>query len=118
MGTRRPTFHLEPDQGHATGVGDVDTYSVDTFVAWLDRVRAGGHRDLHLDVADLRFTDADGLRALVDQAQRFRAAGGRLRLVNVAAPLQRLLEAARLGDGLEIVGNGDGARHSPGAGVQ
>ena len=99
-------------------VGDVDAYSVDTFVAWLDRLRAGGHRDLHLDVADLRFTDAVGLRALEDQADRFRAAGGRLRLVNVAEPLQRLLEAARLGDRLEIVANGDGAPPSPGAGVQ
>lgn len=93
----------EPRDGRVRAIGEVDVDSVDDFTGWLDRARAAGHRVLHVDVAAMRFADGVALRALVEQAHRFRAVGGRLVLEHVSQPLHRLLAAADVLDQVEVV---------------
>ena len=57
---------------------------------------------VRVDLSGISFIDSSGLRILLEQHQRFEAAGGSLRLVNVSTPAMRLLEMAGLQDHLDV----------------
>lgn len=56
-----------------------------------------GARNLIVDLRNLEFCDAAGLRVFVRARQRAQQAGARLRLVHPTAMVRRVLEVAELG---------------------
>ncbi|MCR9141068.1 MAG: STAS domain-containing protein [bacterium] len=58
-----------------------------------------GHRNLLLDLGEVRFADTAALRVIITAANRCRKAGGRVVLLNAHPPVQNVL---RLG-GVNII---------------
>lgn len=91
-----------PRDGHAAVAGEVDAYSAEQLVRWLEALRADGHRELRLDLSGTGFLDSAGLQALLEQSRAFRADGGRLRLQRLSEPVRRVLTVAGLVDQLDV----------------
>ena len=88
--------------------GELDLATVGALVERLHPVAAGADGDLRLEVGGLTFIDSTGLHALMRLA-RAMPAPHRLVLVDVTAPVRRLLELTGLRDAPEIVVEPDGA---------
>jgi anti-anti-sigma factor len=76
--------------------GALDTTTSGQLVALVDQLIADGHRDLVLDLAEVDFMGAAGLRVLVGADDALRAAGGGLVLRNVPRIVRRILEITEL----------------------
>jgi anti-anti-sigma factor len=76
-------------------VAEVDRSTVADFAQELSRHPPGPYR-LVVDLADLVFIDAAGLRVLLDTAQAMADAGGTIALQNPCRILCRLLELMEL----------------------
>jgi anti-sigma B factor antagonist len=77
--------------------GEVDLATMAAFEQTLER-GIDTDRDLVVDLSELTFIDAAGLRALAAAADRLRRGGRRLRLVRPTHSLDRLLHLVGLGD--------------------
>jgi anti-sigma B factor antagonist len=77
--------------------GEVDMATMAAFERTLDH-GIGTNRDLVVDLSELTFIDAAGLRALARAADRVRGEGRRLHLVGPSRSLGRLLRLVGLGD--------------------
>jgi anti-sigma B factor antagonist len=76
--------------------GELDVATAPLLGAELDAlVESGGFR-LVIDLADLTFLDASGLRVLVHTCKLAAEHGGWLRLVRVRPTVRRVLELTRL----------------------
>ncbi|WP_370026787.1 STAS domain-containing protein [Planotetraspora sp. GP83] len=71
--------------------GELDALSRPQLERALDRLRAEGHQHIIMDVAELRFCDAAGLRLMLLSTQRFFEAGGWFGLRGVNRPVARLV---------------------------
>lgn len=97
-------FELTPadtcrcERSHVALSGEVDLAGVDRLTAALEWFRLAGHRDLVIDVSELRFLSATGLGVLTFAAHDYAAAGGRLTLARPTSMIDRVLVAANLGD--------------------
>jgi anti-anti-sigma factor len=74
--------------------GELDTLNAHQLGQILCDIADGG--DLILDLAEVRFIDSSGLRALVRVACATRDAGRSLRLVQVTSRTSKLIEIAGL----------------------
>ncbi len=61
--------------------GDLDLAAAVPFCARVDAARGAGHRRLLLDLAELRFCDSSGLRALIGAVEEVHASAGRVVIV-------------------------------------
>jgi len=79
--------------------GELDAVSVPEIRAELDRVVDERHRNVIVDLADLRVIDSSGVGALVSLYKRVRAAGGLItvtRLRDQPLAILRLLKLDRV----------------------
>ncbi|MDG4826172.1 STAS domain-containing protein [Asanoa sp. WMMD1127] len=76
--------------------GTLDFDSVELLRGHLDRVLAAGPARLVLDLGQVPFVDSTGLAALLSAHRRAEAAGGWLRLADLAAQPRRLLRTTNL----------------------
>ena len=91
-----------PHDGRVAVAGEMDAHTVSTLVAWLETVRAHGHRELVLDVSAVEFIDSAGLQALVRQGRELRAQGGSLALQHPGDAIWRLLTVTDLVDKFDV----------------
>jgi anti-sigma B factor antagonist len=76
----------------------------------IRRMARHGARLLVLDLRDVSYMDSTCLGELVEASMSLRRRGGQLRLINVPAKVQRLLDISRLGNLLF-----ESPEHQPGA---
>lgn len=88
------------NDGELVLTGEVDVATSGDLDDRLQAAEAGSV--VSLDLAGVSFIDSSALRVLLEHHQRFEAAGGRLRLVNVSSPTARLLEIAGLDGHLNL----------------
>lgn len=93
--TARPSVELD---GFAcvAARGDLDLVTADAFRHRLLELIDGGCTRVLLDLSALDFCDSQGLRALVQAADRAEAAGGRVTLSGVRPLLARILYVTHL----------------------
>lgn len=105
MSMSRPiTFELEvsgPIDGTTTVLprGELDLSTASKLEAWLEalcRARA----DVVLDLSEVTFLDSCGLHVLLRARSRAGKAHTGLRLIRLARPVRRAIEAAGLSDAL------------------
>lgn len=87
--------------------GELDLATVDILVERVGPVAAAAAADLRLEVGGLTFIDSTGLHALMRLARAV-PSPHRLVLVDVTAPVRRLLDLTGLGGAPEIVVESDG----------
>lgn len=76
--------------------GELDLATAPRLSLALDMAERHGSRSIVLDLAELRFVDASGLRVLVDAARRAREGGWSLSGRNPSPPVSKLLELVGL----------------------
>ena len=76
--------------------GTVDATTADDLAALVDQLVGDGYRELVLDLAEVDFMGAAGLRALVRADDALRAAGGGLVLRNAPRMVRRILAITEL----------------------
>ena len=76
--------------------GEVDIVTAPELAAILDAVIDRGHRIVVLDLSELEFMDASGLRVIIHGAQRLAPAGGELALRSPSRLVLRMLDITGL----------------------
>jgi anti-sigma B factor antagonist len=91
--------------------GEVDlSWSQDLRRAILDALKAGDR--VGVDMEGVTYIDSSGIAALVEGFQNARAKGQRFALLAISAPVQSVLELARLDRVFPIFADLDAARAS------
>ncbi len=86
------TVERAPGLAQVRIAGDLDIATVSELDRALEVLAGDGHHSLVLDLDDLKFMDARGLRAIV-RAKRFADHhGGRLTILRSSGQVQRLFE--------------------------
>jgi anti-anti-sigma factor len=86
------------EQAHVRVEGEVDTASVGTLSAALERLVASGATDLRLDLADVAFMDSTGLTALIT-ARTLLEGRGTVTVESASSAVRRTFAVA----GLDVV---------------
>ena len=76
--------------------GEVDMNTAPELGALVDVVIGQGYQSVVLDMAELAFMDASGLRVIADGASRLRPSGGEVVLRSPPPIVQRILDITRL----------------------
>ena len=76
--------------------GEVDMNTAPELGALVDAVIGQGYQSVVLDMAELAFMDASGLRVIADGASRLRPSGGEVVLRSPPPIVQRILDITRL----------------------
>jgi anti-sigma B factor antagonist len=95
-------------------VGELDLATAPEVQHRLAGLALAAERRVVLDVQDVTFLSAAGVRVLLDAHDRVAAHGGRLVLRSPSRLVQRVLQAAGVGDVLPVErldGDGDGDGH-------
>ncbi|SEG82369.1 anti-anti-sigma factor [Nonomuraea solani] len=82
--------------------GDLDVTSTETLHEAIEAVLVGRPSAIEVDMADLRFCDSCGLRALLQAQRRTGGAGAALHLSHVHGPLERVLTITQLDEAFTI----------------
>jgi anti-anti-sigma factor len=82
--------------------GELDFTTIDRLETVLDQLIRSGYRHIVLDLAELDFLAASGLRVLVHADTALHAAGGRLTLTNLPRIVRRVLVITELDKTLTI----------------
>ena len=113
-GTLRFERTVHGDRARLRVIGEVDIATADQLAGAIQRCRRDGASTIVLDLAEMTFLDAAGLRVLVRVRRGLDAAGGTLRLINVRPSVRRVLTLTGLTSYLGVEpGPEDGA--TPGA---
>jgi anti-anti-sigma factor len=93
------------DREHRVQVfGEIDMAVTDVVDSEMRRVEATDAETILLDLDQLEFLDASGIRLLIDIDERSRDNGGRLRIIPASAPqVQRVLDLTGVSDLLPFV---------------
>ena len=81
--------------------GEVDMLTAPTFASVLDVLFASGRRDIVVDVAELDFMDASGLRVIGPMSSRLHDGGGALTIRSPSPILRRIFDITAMGDLIE-----------------
>ncbi len=81
--------------------GEIDMLTAPTFASVLDSLFETGRRDIVVDVAELEFMDASGLRAIGPMSARLHASGGALTIRSPSPMVRKLLDITAMGDLIE-----------------
>jgi anti-anti-sigma factor len=85
-------------------VGEMDLSVVDQLDREMRRAEATDAESILLDLDELEFLDASGIRLLLDLNHRSESNGGRLRITRARAPqVRRVIELTGVGDVLPFV---------------
>jgi anti-sigma B factor antagonist len=76
--------------------GEVDMATVPELGVLVDAVIGQGYKSVVLDLAELAFMDASGLRVIAGGASRLRSSGGEVVLRSPPPIVQRILDITRL----------------------
>lgn len=82
--------------------GELDASTAPHLECLLDRVRHDGHHQIVLDLSQLAFLDAAGLRVFVRAHQNLRASGGTFVLTRPTRMVNRILAITGLDAALVI----------------
>jgi anti-anti-sigma factor len=82
--------------------GEMDLSNADLLTAVVAHHLQQGHRELHVDLADLSFLDGSGLGALVNARNQCLAAQGTLTLTAVSPQVRRILDITNLDEVLPV----------------
>jgi anti-sigma B factor antagonist len=85
--------------------GEVDLATSPELEEALNAVIDGGYRDVQVELAEVSFLDAQGLRLLVSAAERLKPTGSLL-LVNPSKRVRRVLEITGLDESLNTYDEG------------
>lgn len=95
--------HQQPDDVVLVTIqGDVDVYTAPGLREHLDRLIAGGHRHLVLDLEHVPFMDSTGLGVLVGRLKRTRLQKGSMRVVCTVPRILRVFEITGLNQVLSV----------------
>ena len=101
-------------RGRVVIVGELDLLTAPQLERLLTKLLHAGYRQLSVDASGVDFFAAAGLNVLIEASCRYQEAGGRLQLLDVPAPVQRVLTISRLDAGLNLVQpNGNHPATSP-----
>jgi anti-anti-sigma factor len=90
---------------HVRVLGEMDLSVVAELDGEMRRAEATDATEIELDLGQLEFLDASGLRLLLDLNRRSQSNGGRLRIKPASSPhVQRVLELTGVGEQLPIKG--------------
>lgn len=95
-------YHVEKTDSYAllkVPEPELRMSTVDYLELVLSDAAKDGHRNLLLDLGEVRFADTAALRVIITAANRCRKAGGRVVLLDASPPVQKVL---RLG-GVNII---------------
>ncbi len=81
--------------------GEIDMLTAPTFASVLDSLFDAGRRDIVVDLAELEFMDASGLRLIGPMSARLRNAGRSLTIRSPSRMVRRLLDITAMGDLIE-----------------
>lgn len=90
--------------------GSASLGSVDEMEKQFDRVVAASPNHVTLDLRQLRFISSLGMGLILSLAQRLRANGGTLRLINLQPRIREMFEMTYLTRVLDICESNDLAR--------
>ena len=95
------------DAGSQTTImlkGDLDLSTIDTLTSAIDVAERSHAQRIVLDLSDVEFIDASGLRALVFASERSRVDGNRLRIrKGQARAVSRMFELTAIDEQLPLV---------------
>lgn len=74
--------------------GEIDLATADDLLLRLLMLAGPASGEVTLDLSQVTFIDCSGLRALIALEQHVRAAGGRVRVSALSAPVARVFELA------------------------
>ena len=85
-------------------LGDLDLSVIGSVDREMCRAEAGDARRIVLDLKELEFLDAAGIRLLLHLGRRSKSNGGRLRIARARAPqVQRVIDLTGAGDELPFL---------------
>ena len=107
VGTEDRSFTVQTESSEAVErvrvLGEIDLSVVDRLDREMRRAEATGARKIELDLDQLDFLDASGIRLLLALDRRSRSNGGRLRIRPASSPqVRRVLEVTGAGERLPI----------------
>jgi anti-anti-sigma factor len=110
QGKPRPgdwTFSIESERSETVErvrvLGEMDLSVVGQLDSEMRRAESTDAKRIELDLDELEFLDAAGIRLLLDLNRRSRSNGGRLRIRPASSPhVRRVLELTGVGDLLPI----------------
>ncbi|MGZ4639735.1 MAG: STAS domain-containing protein [Actinomycetes bacterium] len=82
--------------------GELDLATAEQLPDLVRRLDGNGSHDVVLDLSDLTFCDACGLRALLRAHRAVRAGGGRLTLIGVPPLTRHLLAVTGLSEAFDL----------------
>lgn len=92
-------LRVTPTDAGFTLAGEIDGQSSPLLAQALEGL---ADRHIALDMSAIDFVDSSGLRVLIDSHQRAEEAGGSVTLVEISAPVARLLELSGMEGYLRI----------------
>ena len=106
-GTEDRSFAVQTESSEAVErvrvLGEIDLSVVDQLDSEMRRAEATRARKIELDLDQLDFLDATGIRLLLALDRRSRSNGGRLRIRRASSPqVRRMLELTGVGERLPI----------------
>jgi len=75
--------------------GEIDLSTKSLLEGWLSAAEQVVHPEIIVDLAEVTFMDAGGLRAFLGAADRVRRSGGGFHIVNVSPAVRRLLDITK-----------------------
>lgn len=101
------SFYVESERKDATEhvrvLGEMDLAVVDELDSEMRRAEATDATEIELDLAQLEFLDASGIRLLLEVIRRSRSNGGRLRIRPASSPhVRRVLELTGVAEELPV----------------
>ena len=82
----------EPQRVLVDVTGELDLATVEDLARSLDALLTADCAIVAVDLVDVSFIDATGLRALIEAGQRYETVGASLSIVGESAPVSRLLD--------------------------
>jgi anti-anti-sigma factor len=79
--------------------------TVDSFRSVMDQLKAGGRRNVVLDLRKVPLVDSAGLEALLDSLDEFRARGGSLKLLAPNPLVREILTVTGVEQFFEVFGD-------------
>lgn len=89
---------MEINAEHTAGVtvvtlnGSLDALSAPHAIDYLEKQINEGHTQLIMNLADVDYMSSAGVRCILNTLKLSRQAGGDLRMVNIPAPIEKVLD--------------------------
>lgn len=96
MGREQEPFSVTSEQrGHAAHLrmfGEIDMATAPALEGWLQKAESNGNTAIVVDLEQVTFMDASGIRVFLGAAQRATASGRTFGIIRAPAMVQRILQ--------------------------